>query len=367
MTDSLYIGIDTSNYKTSIAATDAQGGVLFEKSELLEVPKGGRGLRQSEAFFAHSNRLPGYIREMFEAVGRRPVAAIGVSERPRRVEGSYMPCFLAGVNAAEITGAAAGVPVLRFSHQEGHVAAVLEGGPGQSGPFQYSPGSYGSIEYGPQDTWMLGGGTDACADSLFMHLSGGTTEFLICRPDSRGYDMRLCGGTKDISIGQLLDRFGVALGMDFPSGKYLDDAAFEVLSYFDFSVENFKKAGTTGIIPSIRLESGRFNLSGAETRLVRYVADIGRRSPEGDARLAAELFCSISELLAGAASALSEEYGIDRVYMAGGVASSRTIRALFNNMSLKPAVIFGKPELSGDNAVGIARLALRCHQNERPL
>ena len=54
----LYLGIDTSNYKTSVAVTDGTGRIVFERSEYLEVPAGSRGLRQSEAFFRHSCRLP---------------------------------------------------------------------------------------------------------------------------------------------------------------------------------------------------------------------------------------------------------------------------------------------------------------------
>ena len=97
---SLYLGIDTSNYRTSAAVVDSDGTVLIQKAVLLDVPEGKRGLRQSEAFFMHSNRLPGYIEELLGSVDTACIRAIGVSERPRRIEGSYMPCFLAGVNAA---------------------------------------------------------------------------------------------------------------------------------------------------------------------------------------------------------------------------------------------------------------------------
>ena len=54
----IYLGIDTSNYKTSLAAVDDGGSIVSEISEYLDVPEGKRGLRQSDAFFKHSNRLP---------------------------------------------------------------------------------------------------------------------------------------------------------------------------------------------------------------------------------------------------------------------------------------------------------------------
>ena len=325
----VFLGFDTSNYRTSAAAVGSRGEVLFERAELLEVKKGERGLRQSDAFFVHSNSLPGQISALFEAAEPASVEAIGVSERPRRVEGSYMPCFLAGVNAAREIGSALGVPVYPFSHQEGHAAAVL------------------------------GEETDRV---LFMHLSGGTTEFLVCRADENGYDMKIAGGTKDISVGQLIDRLGVALGYPFPSGRYLDDIAYGVLEASGFSIP---KKELPGLMPVIRIsDDGRFNLSGAETKLLRYIENGMETGILKDeiSLLITEVFISISRLLIASADGLSERHGIDRVYMAGGVASSRTVRKLIEITDHRAETVFGDPHLSGDNAVGTALLAKRIHE-----
>ena len=324
---SLYLGIDTSNYKTSAAVTDDEGTVIAERSVLLDVPEGKRGLRQSEAFFMHSNRLPAYLSALFKEADPSLIAAIGVSERPRRVEGSYMPCFLAGLNAAEITGSALSVPVYRFSHQEGHAAAVMEdGGPG-----------------GDEET-------------IFFHLSGGTTEALRCRRDDRGYDMEIIGGTLDISVGQLLDRFGVACDLPFPAGRFLDDAAYDALEASDFDTRGIS---LPGIMPKIKINDGYFNLSGAETRLMNAAPGISTK--EELSSYCAELFIKISDLLYREADHLSKRYGINRIVMAGGAASSRTVRRLLKDRK-GLEITFGKPELSGDNAVGIARLASRINE-----
>ena len=322
----LYLGIDTSNYRTSAAVIDADGNVTAQKAVLLDVPEGKRGLRQSEAFFMHSNRLPEYIEELFAAADPVYIRAVGVSERPRRVEGSYMPCFLAGVNAAREIAAALSIPVYGFSHQEGHAAAVMESD-------RVTPSS----------------------ETLFFHLSGGTTEALLCSPDDKGYSMEIVGGTRDISAGQLLDRFGVALGMPFPSGKYLDDIAYEVLETAGFDTGYIAKSG---VMPRIRIEDGYFNLSGAETRLMRYA---GTDGPASSSEVIAELFAYLSELLIQDARSLSERYGAENIYMAGGVASSRTFRAIAQkNKSLD--IRFGSPALSGDNAVGTALLVGRIYE-----
>ena len=319
----LYLGIDTSNYRTSAAVVDSEGIILTQKAVLLDVPEGKRGLRQSEVFFMHSNRLPGYIDEIFGSTDPACIKAVGVSERPRRIAGSDMPCVLAGVNAAREIAAALKVPVYCFSHQEGHAAAVMESG-----------------------------GKTAASRTLFFHLSGGTTEALICSPDEKGYQMEIVGGTRDISAGQLFDRFGVAMGMPFPSGKYLDDIAYKVLEETDFDV---RKTVKTGVMPRLKTEEGYFNLSGAETRLLRY-AEADKDIPAE--AVTAELFASVSDLIIKDAQYLSEKYCADSIYMAGGVASSRTFRAIAQNNS-SAYIQFGAPQLSGDNAVGAALLAKR--------
>ena len=323
--DRIYLGFDTSNYRTSAAAVNSRGEVIFSRADLLDVRKGERGLRQSEAFFAHSNRLPEMTAGLFGTADAASVAAIGASSRPRRVEGSYMPCFLAGLNLANELGSALGVPVYQFSHQEGHAAAVLG---------------------------------DESDRVLFMHLSGGTTEFLICSPDENGYDMHIAGGTKDISIGQLIDRTGVALGYSFPSGPYLDDIAYETLEAYDFSIA---RKDLPGCMPKIRLsDDGFFNLSGAETKMLRRIE--GGIADEDVRLMTAELFISLTDLLYGAARVLAERHGAAGVYMAGGVASSRTVRKLISLKEHSADILFGAPELSGDNAAGAALLARRAHE-----
>lgn len=311
-----YLGIDTSNYKTSVAIIDNRNNTVFNKSEFLDVKQGERGLRQSTAFFLHSNRLPEYLDEAFRIVEPSEIKAIGVSTRPRRVEGSYMPCFLAGYNAAREISSALEKPVFEFSHQEGHAASVIN---------------------------------DNENKFIMFHLSGGTTEFLFGERDSQGYNLKIEGGTEDISIGQLLDRLGVSMGLHFPSGKYLDEIAFS---------KEYDKT----LISRIKYENYKFNLSGLETKLIRLSEDNSLTDT-----VVSTLFYRLAELLYSASLQLSEEFGISNVYFVGGVSSSKTIRRHIcdfqrinsenNTDNQKLKIIFGEPELSGDNAIGIARLA----------
>ena len=184
------LGFDTSNYTTSVAAFNGVSGENC--SRLLDVRPGELGLRQSDALFAHVKRLPEMTDELFAALPKDTIRAVGASTRPRAVDGSYMPCFLAGQSTAETMAAALGVPFHAVSHQQGHVAAAL---------------------------WSAGRMELMDVPHLAWHLSGGTTELLLITPEGKNVRAEKLGGTSDISAGQLIDRTGKLLGLQLPAGK----------------------------------------------------------------------------------------------------------------------------------------------------
>ncbi|MBQ9198249.1 MAG: O-sialoglycoprotein endopeptidase, partial [Clostridia bacterium] len=184
------LGIDTSCYTTSVAAA-GENGVICSHRRLLPVQQGARGLRQSEAVFAHIRQLPELFESAMESLGERTVDAICVSSKPRDDEASYMPVFQAGLSFARVTAAAMRVPLIQTTHQRGHVRAAL------------------------QDSGL------AAERYLALHLSGGTTEVLLMA----GNALELISGTRDLHAGQLIDRVGVALGLPFPAGPYLEKLA----------------------------------------------------------------------------------------------------------------------------------------------
>ena len=115
------LGLDTSNYTTSAAFFG--DGEMDSRGMILPVKEGEIGLRQSDAVFHHTRQLPEVLSMLGDKIGGAKV--IGVSERPRDAKDSYMPCFLVGIGAAQMLAQALGVPLRRFSHQQGHIAAAL--------------------------------------------------------------------------------------------------------------------------------------------------------------------------------------------------------------------------------------------------
>ena len=121
------IGFDTSNYRTSVAAVTLDGEILVNHRELLPVPDGERGLRQSDAVFAHIRQLRNSGKELRTALQDAEIAAVAASTKPRDGEDSYMPVFQAGYTAGNLLAAALNVPFYETTHQRGHLAAALHG------------------------------------------------------------------------------------------------------------------------------------------------------------------------------------------------------------------------------------------------
>ena len=295
------LGFDTSNYTTSVAAFDGREGVNL--SRLLPVKAGELGLRQSEALFSHVKRLPELSDRLFAGLDPGEIRAVGVSTRPRAVEGSYMPCFLAGESQAAVLASALHVPLYRYSHQQGHIAAVL---------------------------WSAGRMDLLGRDFLAWHLSGGTTELLYVRTDeSGGIDCARIGGTTDISAGQLIDRTGQLLGLDFPAGKSLDQLSSGI---------------EKGEFFRVRVEGEYFSLSGVQNQVQAF-----RQKGASDAETACFALRTIVEAVKKATKNARKDRPLP-VLFSGGVASNSLLRQHF------PDAVFGAPQYSTDNAMGIAVL-----------
>ena len=118
------LGLDTSCYTTSVAAVALDGQVLASVRRLLVVKQGGRGLRQSEGVFQHTQNLPQLVDELYAQLPDLEVVAIAASFTPRDVEDSYMPVFTVGSGTAQVLANALHVPLYHTDHQNGHVAAA---------------------------------------------------------------------------------------------------------------------------------------------------------------------------------------------------------------------------------------------------
>ncbi len=380
----LFLGIDTSNYTTSVALV--RGGEVLSMRKLpVAVPAGERGARQRDALFAHTGNLPRLLEDLREdavaatldcsastpietdaaalprdgirnsraSLGALPLAAIGYSARPRDAEGSYMPCFLAGEGAARAMAAALGVPAMPFSHQAGHIAAAI-----------YSSGSsraLGSrfaafhLSGGTTDILLVTGGGSAPAEkSGKLDLAQFSATSLAADPRASNsppggappapspplFRVTRIGGTEDLTAGQAIDRVGVRLGFAFPAGEMMERAASSV------SLPRTHPA----------VDGLACHFSGVENQADRLLCE-----GQSAAEVAAYVLAYVRDTLRALARNLrAREPGIPLLF-AGGVAGCRLIRAPLEE---EFGAVFAQPAYSSDNAAGVALLAEELYRRE---
>ncbi len=308
-----FLGIDTSNYRTSAALFCPETREWKNCGRLLRVEEGAIGLRQSEAVFQHNLYLSDMIGNLPAGIAQ-DIEAVSVSTAPRAVSGSYMPCFLVGQNVAASLAHILGVPLYGCSHQIGHVAAA-------------------ALSAGVLD-WMT------TQEFYAWHVSGGTTELLhvYTGEDNGGMPHADCiGGTSDLAAGQLIDRTAALLGLPFPGGEHLEKLADQ---------------SDYGLFFRPKVENSTFSLSGIENK----VKDLHAKgsAPEKIAGFTIRTIASAMEL---ATLQACRQENLP-VLCAGGVMSNRYLQ---KHMSKVFGAQFAEPMLSGDNAVGVAVVASLMH------
>ena len=302
------LGIDTSNYATSVALVDNENHhVIFSEKRFLPVEEGKIGLRQQQALFEHIKNLT----NIFSSFKGMDIGAVGVSVQPKDEEGSYMPCFLAGKMSAYSIGANLNVPVVEASHQTGHLTSAL---------------------YDINDESLFD------KTLIMLHVSGGTTDIMLAE---NGKVVKTLGSSLDLFAGQAVDRLGVKLGFPFPAGQYVSDMA----------------AKCDEKIPvKISVKGFDCNLSGLENQCSKLI----------DNGYSKEYVCKycltfIARTIIKMINNVKEEYGNLPLVLAGGVMSSVVIKDIVTKEI--PDAMFVKPQFSSDNAIGVAVNAYRKVKN----
>ena len=382
----IYLGIDTSCYTTSVALMDEAGQLLGEARQILSVKPGRCGLQQSEMVFQHTRNLP---RLMEEAVGQvlgsvkveagsvangvaveedgtanasglaglasagYELAAIGVSGYPRPLENSYMPAFLAGLSVARSLAAVTGVRLEIISHQENHLEAGL---------------------------WSAGG--PAVDRFLLLHASGGTTDVLLAELQPMGYyRITEVGGSLDLHAGQFVDRIGVALGLQFPTGPALEVLAKQALERSTLvdtdanavaceavSEPSIASGSEASAVPLVELPVSvrklQVSLSGPCTAALRKL-----EAGAEPAALALGVEHALAETFARVLRNGAQEYRVRDVLLVGGVGSNNYIRQHVEQKlaKLRYPVRLWVPEgrFSCDNATGCAAFARRMNMSNK--
>lgn len=309
---SYHLGIDTSNYTTSVAIYDDENNSVISYKKLLPVKTGEKGIRQSDAVFHHTVQLPQLISEI-QSSFKDNISSVGVSVKPCNDEGSYMPCFLAGISVAEAISSFMHIPLYKFSHQDGHIAAAL-----------YSTNKF-----------------DLFGKEFYaFHISGGTSQTLKVIPHEKYFKTEVISDSLDLKAGQAIDRVGIMLGLEFPCGPELEKMALK-------SNLKLKKE-------KVYRRDGKFSLSGVENKCKKMFDD-------GENHNDIAFYCInyIRSALDDNINEIILNYGELPLIFSGGVMSNSIIR---NDFVTRYDAYFAEPQFSSDNACGIAILSSICNK-----
>ena len=303
----LYLGIDTSNYTTSVAIYDSDSKTMISEKRLLPVKHGERGLMQSSALFEHTRQLPMCLEAAFSSFNDVNLNAVAVSDKPRNVSGSYMPVFLAGVSSATAAACSSSVTLYRTSHQVGHILSAL-----------YSTENIEFIH----------------KPFIAFHVSGGTTEALLVTPHNEEIiSCEIVARSLDLKAGQAIDRAGVLMGLDFPCGAKMDELA---------------QNGTSPLRVKPTIIGNDCSLSGLENKFKNLID-----KNESNENVSRFIFEYLAETIEKMSLNLREKYGDIPFVYAGGVMSNSIIKSKLESFG----GLFCEPRFSSDNAAGVAIFA----------
>lgn len=239
------------------------------------------------------------------------IDAIGVTYGP-----GLVGALLVGVAAAKAIAFAKNKPLVGVHHIEGHISANFIENKTLEPPF------------------------------LCLVVSGGHTH-LVCVKDYGKYE--ILGRTRDDAAGEAFDKVARAIGLGYPGGPKID---------------KLSKEGNPDAItfPKAHMEDSPydFSFSGVKSAVLNYINGCQMKGVEYNrADIAASFQKAVTDVLVENAMRGVKEYGLNKLAIAGGVASNSTLRGAMEKACKENGVEFYHPSpiLCTDNAAMIGAAA----------
>lgn len=237
--------------------------------------------------------------------------AIGVTYGP-----GLVGALLVGVAEAKAISYAANIPLVGVHHIEGHVSANYIEHPELEPPF------------------------------LCLIVSGGHTHLVIVKEYG---EYEIVGRTHDDAAGEAYDKVARAIGLGYPGGPKIDKLA---------------KEGNPVAIPFPRAQVEGcpydFSFSGLKSAVLNYLHHAEQTGEEiNRADVAASFQAAVVDVLVDKTIQAAKEFGIDKVALAGGVASNSALRSGMEAACKKAGkqLFYPSPIFCTDNAAMIGAAA----------
>ena len=311
--DTLILAIESSCDETAASVVKNGRTILSNViSSQIELHKLYGGVVPEIASRKHIEKINQVIEEALEEaeVTLDDLDAVGVTYGP-----GLVGALLVGVAEAKAISYAKKLPLVGVHHIEGHVSANYIEHPDLEPPF------------------------------MCLIVSGGHTHLVIVKDYG---EFEILGRTRDDAAGEAFDKVARAIGLGYPGGPTIDKLA---------------KEGNAEAIqfPKAKLESGPydFSFSGVKSAVLNYINKCKMQGKEFDrADLAASFQKAVVDTLVEKAVKAAKEYHMDKLAIAGGVASNSALRGAMENACKKEGIQFYYPSpiFCTDNAamIGVA-------------
>jgi N6-L-threonylcarbamoyladenine synthase len=298
------LGIETSCDETSAAVLEGTRVLSNVVSSQAALHQKWGGVVPEAASRAHVEAILPAIEESLRAAETDRPDAIAVTNRP-----GLVGALSVGITCAKGLARAWGVPMVGVHHLEGHILSVL-----------------------------LDGTAVECPH-LCLLVSGGHTEIVLVSSIGR---YKLLGQTIDDAAGEAFDKGARLLGLGYPGGRAVQEAAMN---------------GDPDRYPlprGLKTDPLNFSFSGLKTAVLRLVEQEGDRINVADA--AASLQAAIVEPLVSKTMRAVEDSPARAVTLVGGVAANVLLRERLAAECARNGLPFITPpiELCTDNAAMIA-------------
>ena len=335
----LILGIETSCDETAAAVVEDGQRILSNVvASQIDIHRRYGGVFPEVASRQHILSITPVIEEAMDEAGVAwdDLEAVAVTYGPG-LAGS----LLVGVNAAKGIALGCGLPLLGINHIEAHIYANWLPPLPLPQPFDLAQGRlWGGKRGGGEEPYIV-------FPVLCLVVSGGHTELILM--SDHGQYQRL-GGTLDDAAGEAFDKVGRLLGLDYPGGPAIEQAA----KYGDPTAFDLPRAWLG--------DSYDFSFSGLKTAVLRIVkahepfglAQGRRQLPVVD--LAASFQVAVVEVLVEKARRAAQEHGAEQILLAGGVAANKLLRQEMAERSDLP-VLCPPIFLCTDNAAMVAGAA----------
>ena len=295
----LCLGIEGTAHTVGVGIVDSECNILANELKMYRPEKGG--IHPREAANHHAEHIVPVMREAVKkaGIGYGDIDLVAFSQGP-----GLGPCLRTVATSARALSLSLGVPIMGVNHCVAHLE--------------------------------IGRRTENCENPVLLYVSGGNTQIIAFANGK----YRVFGETLDIGIGNMLDKFGRELGMDFPSGAEIERraGASENLVALPYSVKGMDVSFSGMLTAALNLH-----------RKGDTIEDLSFSIQE-------TAFAMLTEVTERAMA----HTGIEEVLLGGGVAANKRLRDMLETMAEARGAKFAVPpqKLCIDNGAMMAWLGI---------